>query len=119
MPANELERLASLDPSFRPSVDRLLARLRGLGFRPKILHAWYPFGLVPRAPFSFHNATTIDGVPAALAIDVVDEDKGDTFAAVLEREALLLALVTKADHPGHVQLLTDAQLPGVRLRSRC
>ncbi len=74
-------KLASLHPRFRPRIQTVIASLRDDGFRPTIVYGWRSLAVQARlvkagtskAPFSFHNSQTPDGLPAAWAVDLVDE----------------------------------------------
>jgi peptidoglycan L-alanyl-D-glutamate endopeptidase CwlK len=75
------KKLASLEPGFRGKIDPVLQALRTEGFRPKIVFGWrsvakqrelHRLGRT-KVLFSFHNAQTPQGIPSALAVDVVDE----------------------------------------------
>ncbi|RZL27806.1 MAG: peptidoglycan-binding protein [Sphingomonas sp.] len=78
------KKLASLDPVFRRQIEPILSQLRTEGFKPKIIFAWRSVAkqLVlhrqgrTKVLFSFHNAQTPQGIPNALAVDVVDERWG-------------------------------------------
>ncbi len=80
--ANNAEKLLELAPTMRPRIAAVIADLEGHGFRPRIQEAW-------RSPakqlaafrskrsqrrFGFHNVTNKDGTPAALAVDLLDDD---------------------------------------------
>lgn len=77
-----LQRLTQCYPPFAARVQRLIADLEREGFRPRIQDAWR----VPAAQaaaqasgnsqvaWSFHQATTPDGRPDALAVDLLDDD---------------------------------------------
>ncbi len=69
-------------PVFGLRVSRIIAQLEGMGYRPRIQDAY-------RSPedqaianasghsqvsWSFHNATSPDGTPEALAVDLLDDD---------------------------------------------
>lgn len=74
-------KLASLHPRFRGSVVRVIASLRADGLRPTIVYGWRSVAVqqrlrragVTQVGFSFHNAQTPAGLPAAWAVDLVDE----------------------------------------------
>ena len=74
------KKLASMTPSMRPRVQRILARLAEQGFQPKIFFGWRSVAVQAelkrkgntKVSFSFHNAQTRAGVPNAWAADIVD-----------------------------------------------
>lgn len=74
------KKLASLAPSFRRKIERVLASLRGQGFQPKIVFGWRSVAVQAKlkkegktkVSFSFHNAQKKDGTPHAWAVDIVD-----------------------------------------------
>lgn len=76
------ERLTELYPSFAMQVSAVIAELEARGLHPRIQDAWrspdaqlqaYRNGF-SRLRFGFHNVTSIDGKPQALAADVLDND---------------------------------------------
>jgi peptidoglycan L-alanyl-D-glutamate endopeptidase CwlK len=76
----EEKKLASLDPSLRPKIERVIAALKGQGFQPKIVFGWRSVEVQAQlkregkttVSFSFHNAQKRDGTPNAWAVDMVD-----------------------------------------------
>ena len=74
------KKLASLEPSFRPKVERVIAKLKQQGFQPKIVFGWRSVQVQARlkkegktkVSFSFHNAQKPNGTPNAWAVDIVD-----------------------------------------------
>ena len=82
---SQADKLASLDPRFRPHVEAIMTALRAEGWQPTIVYAWRSPETQARlkaagrskVSFSFHNA--IDPAtlkPAAQAADVVDKRYG-------------------------------------------
>lgn len=74
------KKLASLEPSFRPKIERVIAKLKADGFQPKIVFGWRSVQVQAKlkregktkVSFSFHNAQKPDGTPNAWAVDIVD-----------------------------------------------
>ena len=74
------KKLASMTPSMRPKVQRILAKLAAQGFQPKIFFGWRSVAVQAelkrkgntKVSFSFHNAQTPAGVPNAWAADIID-----------------------------------------------
>jgi|GEM_PF-786217 len=74
------KKLASLEPSFRPKVERVIAKLKADGYQPKIVFGWRSVKVQAKlkaegktkVSFSFHNAQKRDGTPNAWAVDIVD-----------------------------------------------
>ena len=74
------KKLASLEPSFRPKIERVIAKLKADGFQPKIVFGWRSVKVQAKlkaegktkVSFSFHNAQLRDGTPNAWAVDIVD-----------------------------------------------
>jgi hypothetical protein len=74
------KKLASLEPTFRPKIERVIAKLKADGFQPKIVFGWRSVQVQARlkregktkVSFSFHNAQKRDGTPNAWAVDIVD-----------------------------------------------
>lgn len=98
-----LDRLQELHPAFRQRVQIMLAALEAAGLHPRCQDAW-------RSPeqqllawrngysklkFGFHNVTGTEGDPAALAVDVLDNDAPDTASP-----AFLLQLAAAAEQTG-------------------
>jgi peptidoglycan hydrolase-like protein with peptidoglycan-binding domain len=75
------KKLASLEATFRPKIERVLASLKQQGFQPKIVFGWRSVAVQAqlkregktKVSFSFHNAQKPNGTPNAWAVDVVDE----------------------------------------------
>jgi hypothetical protein len=75
------KKLASLEATFRPKIERVLASLKQQGFKPKIVFGWRSVAVQAqlkregktKVSFSFHNAQKPNGTPNAWAVDVVDE----------------------------------------------
>lgn len=78
------QKLASLHPEFREKIIKVLGEMRARGFDPYIHFGWRDLATQTRlkeqgftkVSFSFHNATDIDGHPAALAVDIPSKSKG-------------------------------------------
>lgn len=74
------KKLASLEPTFRPKIGRVIARLKAEGFQPRIVFGWRSVQVQAKlrregktkVSFSFHNAQKRDGTPNACAVDIVD-----------------------------------------------
>jgi hypothetical protein len=74
------KKLASMEASMRPKVERIVAKLQAAGFQPKIFFAWRSVAVQKElkkkghttVSFSFHNAQTPAGRPNAWAADVID-----------------------------------------------
>ena len=74
------KKLASLEPSFRPKIERVIAKLKADGFQPKIVFGWRSVQVQAKlkregkskVSFSFHCAQRPDGTPNAWAVDIVD-----------------------------------------------
>jgi hypothetical protein len=154
--APELERkwdqavLASVtDPRVR--LGELLPRLRHRGFQPRLVYTWRSIATQDRllqlkrstVSFSFHNAVDEEGMPRALAADIIDArwGWGDSvhgstkangalaFFQALGEEARALGLTWGGDwtrrasfwsrygmgwDPAHVQGVPNSELPAVR-----
>lgn len=129
-------KLASLHPRFRPRVSAVIARLRADRFRPVIVYGWRSVAVQERlfragtskVRFSFHNAQTPDGLPAAWAVDLVDdrwywrEPDAHVFFRALGRAAKAEGLIWGGDWKfrdwAHVQGRRNAELAAVRRESR-
>lgn len=98
--------LLQLHPTFRARVERVIASLESRGLRPRIQEAW-------RSPenqkkafesghsqllFGFHNVTTVEGDPDALAVDLVDDNSplkpGKPYLLQLAAEAEAAGVMT-------------------------
>ncbi|HEX8528154.1 peptidoglycan-binding protein [Allosphingosinicella sp.] len=74
------KKLASLEPSFRPRIERVIAKLKDSGFQPKIVFGWRSVAVQKKlkaegkttVSFSFHNAQKPNGTPNAWAVDLID-----------------------------------------------
>ena len=74
-------KLASLHPRFRGRIVRVIDTLEQDGLRPTIVYGWRSVAVqrrllregVTQVGFSFHNAQTPEGLPAAWAVDLVDD----------------------------------------------
>jgi hypothetical protein len=97
------QRLTELYPTFAERVAAIIADLEQQGFRPRIQDAW-------RSPekqleafktghselrYGFHNVTRKEGVKAALAVDLLDDDH-----AANEGREYLLRLAATAEKLG-------------------
>jgi hypothetical protein len=97
--ARNTQRLKELHHGFAQRVGRIIAALEAQGFRPRIQDAW-------RSPedqleafnnghsklrFGFHNVTSPNGRPEALAVDLLDDD-----APTASRSEYLLRLAAAA-----------------------
>lgn len=94
------QRMTELNPVFRARLARIIKGLEAAGFRPRIQDAWRS----PEAQMTafrtghsklrwgFHNATTPDGRPDGLAVDLLDDDSplspGVKYLVALARAAL-------------------------------
>lgn len=131
----EARKLASLHPQFRRQVVTLIDRLRGDGFRPVVVYGWRSVAVQERlfragtskVTFSFHNAQTPDGLPAAWAADLVDErwywrePDAHVFFRALGKAAKAQGLIWGGDWKfrdwAHVQGRRNAELAAVRRES--
>ncbi|WP_395089756.1 hypothetical protein [Armatimonas sp.] len=95
------QKLKECNPIFRSKVKAILTDLEGHGWRPRIQEAW-------RSPtrqkqlladgftkvgWGMHNATTEDGRPDSLAVDILDDDQPNKEST---RFLLMLAASAKA-----------------------
>ena len=80
--ARNAQRLATLYPTFAVRLQKVIARLEGQKFRPRIQDAWrskldqekaFREGKT-KLLFGFHNVTGSDGKQEALAVDLLDDD---------------------------------------------
>ena len=128
-------KLASLHPTFRPRVSAVIARLRIERFRPVIVYGWRSVDVqqrlfragTSRVRFSFHNAQTPGGLPAAWAADLVDErwywrePDAHVFFRALGKAAKAEGLVWGGDWKfrdwAHVQGRPNGDLAAVRRES--
>ena len=104
--ARNAQRLAECEPSFGQLVSGVLRGLEARGLRPRIQEAWRPPGNQLAAfkagrsklKFGFHNLTASDGRPAALAVDILDDDAplgpGARYLLMLAAEARARGLET-------------------------
>jgi hypothetical protein len=75
-------KMLELHPAFGARVLRLIGALESAGYRPRIQQAYRSLeeqqqklaGGTSEVVWSFHNATNDDGSPAALAVDLLDDD---------------------------------------------
>jgi hypothetical protein len=101
--ARNAQRLLTLYPTFAARLVRVIKRLERAGLRPRIQDAW-------RSPadqlvafnsghsklrFGFHNVTSDDGRPEALAVDLLDDD-----APISPGRAYVLQLAAAAEAEG-------------------
>ncbi|MEB0136454.1 hypothetical protein QN362_14025 [Actimicrobium sp. CCC2.4] len=97
------ERLQQLHPGFRLRVHTMLTALEAAGWHPRCQDAWRSPEQQLRAwrngysklKFGFHNVTDADGNPAALAVDVLDDDAPESASPVF-----LLQLAAAAEQAG-------------------
>jgi len=74
--------ILELHLTFRERIARVIARLESQGFRPRIQDAWRSPEQQKKAfdsghsqlVFGFHNTTTFNGTPDALAVDMTDDN---------------------------------------------
>lgn len=80
--ARNVERLGLCYPPFAGRIAAVIARLELEGFRPRIDQSWRTPAQhaqqvadgTSKSSWSFHMATTPDGKPDALAVDLLDDD---------------------------------------------
>lgn len=119
-------RLATLYPSFADRLKHVISRLEAARYRPRIQDAW-------RSPedqlqafnagrseltFGFHNVTSSDGKPEALAVDMLDDDEplqpGKQYmlqlAAAAESEGLVTGI--RFGLPKSLRLAIDVAIRG-------
>jgi hypothetical protein len=131
------KKLASLNPPFWAKVETVLTRLRGRGFKPRIVFGWRSVAVQQElvrtgrstVRFSFHNAQRPDGTPNAYAADIVDERWGWEPAAeengyweALGEEARALGLVWGGDwrtfkDVAHIQGRQNSELAATKRES--
>lgn len=93
------QRMGELNPVFRHRLSTVIALMQRDGYRPRIQEAWRSPDVQLAAfhsghsmlRFGFHNVTTADGRPDALAADVLDDD-----APLEPRRTFVLALAKYA-----------------------
>lgn len=102
-------RMRDLNPVFRHRLSTVIALLQRDGYRPRIQDAWRSPEAQMEAfnsghsllTFGFHNTTTPDGLPDALAADVLDDDHpvdaSRAFILALARYARANGLQTGID----------------------
>jgi hypothetical protein len=123
-PATQEAKLASIDPKFRPFVDRIFAILRGQGYQPYLVNGWRnpntQAGLKASGAstvlFSLHNATK-NGKPSALAVDIANgsgEGNSEAFYAALGRAAEGIGMTWGGSWTGFRDL-PHVQMGGVSL----
>ncbi len=94
-------KLAECQPIFARKVKAILDDLEGHGLRPRIQEAWRSPARqrkllregFTKVAWGMHNATTDDGKPEALAVDVLDDERPNKESI---RFLLLLATSAKA-----------------------
>jgi hypothetical protein len=99
--ARNESRLAECHPVFRRKVRAILEDLEGHGLRPRIQEAWRSPARqkkllaegFTKVRWGMHNATTDDGKPESLAVDILDDDKPNNESTQF---LLLLASSAKA-----------------------
>lgn len=75
-------RLLELYPTFRARLEKVIVTLESKGMRPRIQDAWRSLTDQEKAfksghakvLFGFHNVTASNGIPEALAVDLLDDD---------------------------------------------
>jgi len=80
--ARNVERLGLCYPPFAGRIAALISRLESEGFRPRIDQSWRTPAQhqsqlaagTSKSSWSFHMATTPDGKPDALAVDLLDDN---------------------------------------------
>lgn len=102
-------RLQECNPAFRSALAKVIAAMNAQGFRPRIQEAWRSEADELKAfasghshvTFGYHNASTPDGKPDALAADVLDDehplDSSRAYLLELCREARANGLNTGID----------------------
>lgn len=112
------DRLHECHPVFRAQLKRVLHDLEADGYRPRIQDAYrsperqaeaYAAGRT-HVRWGFHNATSADGHPEALAADVLDDD-----APLAPGRRYLLALAMAADRYGLQTGITWGLAPRLRV----
>ena len=111
------ERLAECHPAFRAALRRVLHDLEADHYRPRIQCAYRSPALQAEAyaagrshvQWSYHNATTADGHPDALAADVLDDD-----APLAPSRRYLLSLAMVCDRYGLSTGISWGLLPHLR-----
>jgi hypothetical protein len=101
--ARNTKRLTECNPAFRKKVAAIVADLEGHGLRPRIQEAWRSPARqrqlladgFTKVRWGMHNATTEDGKPDSLAVDVLDDD-----APNKESTRFLLMLASSAHAHG-------------------
>ena len=99
--ARNAQRLAECNPAFRKKVAAVLADMEGHGWRPRIQEGWRSPARqrqlladgFTKVRWGMHCATTDDGKPDALAVDVLDDDQPNKEST---RFLLMLAASAKA-----------------------
>lgn len=80
--ARNTSKVLELYPAFGARIVTLIAVMESAGYRPRIQQAYRSLAEqqqnlakgVSEVVWSFHNATNEDGSPAALAVDLLDDD---------------------------------------------
>jgi hypothetical protein len=104
--ARNRARLAECTPAFRKKVAAILADLEGHGLRPRIQEGWRSPARqrqlladgFTKVRWGMHNATTENGKPDSLAVDILDDDhpnkEGTRFLLMLAASAKAHGCVT-------------------------
>lgn len=104
--ARNKARLAECYPAFRAKVERVIALMEELGFRPRIQDGWrspadqlkaYTTGH-SKLRYGFHNVTSATGKPESLAVDMLDDN-----SPLASRLNYLVALAAVAARVGGIQ----------------
>ena len=98
---NDAQKLTECNPVFRGKVAAIIADLEGHGLRPRTQEAWRSPARqkqlladgFTKVRWSMHNATTEDGNPDALAVDILDDNQPNHEST---RFLLMLAASAKA-----------------------
>ncbi|WP_309721543.1 hypothetical protein [Armatimonas sp.] len=99
------QRLTECNPIFRRKVAAILSDLEGHGWRPRIQEAWRSPARqkqlladgFTKVRWGMHNATTEDGNPDSLAVDILDDGQPNK-----ESSKFLLMLAASAKSHGCV-----------------
>ena len=98
---NNAQRLTECNPAFRTKAAAVLDDMEGHGWRPRIQEAWRSPARqkqlladgFTKVRWGMHNATTEDGNPDALAVDILDDDQPNKEST---KFLLMLAASAKA-----------------------
>ena len=106
---NNAQRLTECNPAFRNKAAAILTDMEGHGWRPRIQEAWRSPARqrqlladgFTKVRWGMHNATTDNGKPDALAVDVLDDDtpnkESTRFLLMLASSARVHGCVTGID----------------------